>query len=270
MRQGKPAPSGAMTFEAFGVAFNLVLVDDPAPATQVQGVLPPGCRSRPQATEAKSFTLRRTPADDYEVAVGDELRISQPTLDNALGLLDAQIRLYIATHASEHIFVHAGVVAHDGIALVAPGKSYSGKTSLVRALVQAGATYYSDEYAVFDDEGRVLPYPRRLSLRGADGVSTEERHVAELGGVAGVREAELGLVLLTHYRPESDWRPRRVSAAEGVMGLLANAVPAQERPKQSLEVLTRALDGALVLEGERGEADKVAGAVLEHLSRHGT
>jgi hypothetical protein len=33
--------------------------------------------------------------------------------------------------------------------------SYSGKTTLVSELIRAGATYYSDEYAVIDERGRV-------------------------------------------------------------------------------------------------------------------
>ncbi len=34
-----------------------------------------------------------------------------------------------------------------------------------RRTALAGATYYSDEYAVLDEDARVHPYPRRLSLR---------------------------------------------------------------------------------------------------------
>jgi uridine kinase len=42
-----------------------------------------------------------------------------------------------------------------GIAI--PGRSFSGKTSLVTALVRAGAVYYSDEFAVIDRDGLVRP-----------------------------------------------------------------------------------------------------------------
>ena len=66
------------------------------------------------------------------------------------------------------MFVHAGVVAVDGRALLLPGGSFTGKTTLVAALLRAGAQYGSDEYAVLDEAGLVLPaYPRPLSIRNA-------------------------------------------------------------------------------------------------------
>lgn len=50
-----------------------------------------------------------------------------------------------------------------------PGRTLSGKSSLVLALVKAGADYYSDEYAVFDGSGRVHPYSKPLSRRSGSG-----------------------------------------------------------------------------------------------------
>ena len=38
-----------------------------------------------------------------------------------------------------------------GRAIVIPGRTFSGKSTLVAELVRAGATYYSDEYAVEDE-----------------------------------------------------------------------------------------------------------------------
>ena len=46
-----------------------------------------------------------------------------------------------------------------------PGSSFSGKTTLVRALVDAGAVYYSDEFAALDETGRVFRYAKWLSVR---------------------------------------------------------------------------------------------------------
>jgi hypothetical protein len=77
--------------------------------------------------------------------------------------LEADIDFYLAQEARQTLFVHAGVVAWKGQAIVIPGRSRSGKTTLVKAFLQAGASYYSDEYAVFDGRGRVYPFPRPLS-----------------------------------------------------------------------------------------------------------
>ena len=72
----------------------------------------------------------------------------------------------MAEFARRRVFLHAGAVAWNGLGIVIPGGTMSGKTSLVRELLQAGALYYSDEYAVLDDLGRLHPYPQPLGVRG--------------------------------------------------------------------------------------------------------
>ena len=54
----------------------------------------------------------------------------------------------VATHCDQMVFVHAGVVSWHGIAILVPGRSAIGKSKVVSALVQRGATYYSDTFAV--------------------------------------------------------------------------------------------------------------------------
>ena len=44
------------------------------------------------------------------------------------------------------------------------------------ALIEAGAVYYSDEFAVVDPDGWVYPYPQPLGLRSPGSFSQE--HVA--------------------------------------------------------------------------------------------
>ena len=65
-----------------------------------------------------------------------------------------------------------------------PAPSFGGKTTLVAALVRAGAIYYSDEFAVLDEQGFVHPYAKPLSIRGADNWQVNHS-VASLGGVVG-------------------------------------------------------------------------------------
>jgi hypothetical protein len=66
-------------------------------------------------------------------------------LEDALDQLESDLQLYVAERASRRWFIHAGVVGWGDRAIVIPGRSGSGKTSLVAALLQAGATYYSYE-----------------------------------------------------------------------------------------------------------------------------
>jgi len=257
--------SRSIAFEAFGVAAEVRCGDRELEA-HVREILPPGWRPIDPAGVVSRFVLERADADSYDVTINGHVAIEHASLDVALGLIDADIRMLIATGAPDRIFVHAGVVALRGRALVIPGESFSGKTTLVRALVEIGATYYSDEYAVLDEDGMVHPYPRRLSIRSADGSTTAELPVHELGGVAGEVRAVVDTVALTRYRPGAEWRPTTISPGEGAVAMLANTVPAQQRPGQSLRTLARALRDSRVLAGDRGEASEAAHALFARLA----
>ena len=263
-RRDNPRP--AVSFTAFGVPVDVTL-SDPELEPLVLEILPPGwSRCQADAT-AGQFEFRQTEDDAYEVDVFGVRHLEHATLDVALALLDAQIRLYIAAYARDCMFVHAGVVVRDGGALVLPGESFSGKSTLVGALVQAGATYYSDEYAVLDEDGLVHPYLRPLSIRSGDGFTERRRVLAELDGVAGDDDrASLAAVVFTSYRSGAEWEPKRISRGQGLTMLLAHAVPARARPDEALRTLRRAIAGATVLEGDRGEARSVATALLDELA----
>ena len=108
--------------------------------------------------------------DRYELTMVDAALLDGTARRESLfDPLESHLQLYVAEWARRRIFVHAGVVGWRGRAILVPGRSFSGKTALIAAFVRAGATYYSDEYAVLDAKGRVHPYPRRLSIRSEGG-----------------------------------------------------------------------------------------------------
>ena len=87
----------------------------------------------------------------YAFALNDDVLNRGLELEFALMLLDSQLRLHLGVKAPDTVFIHAGAVAYRGRTIVMPGKSFAGKTMLVAALVDSGATYYSDEFAVIDE-----------------------------------------------------------------------------------------------------------------------
>ncbi|HEY1417134.1 MAG TPA: hypothetical protein VGF41_04490 [Myxococcaceae bacterium] len=176
----------------------------------------------------------------------------------ALDVFESELQLTVARLARPEVFVHAGVVAVDGRAIVVPGRSGTGKTTLVRALVDAGATYYSDEYAVLDGAGRVHPYARRPSVRVRAG--HKERH--PVPRVRGRGPVPVGLVVETRYRPDGRWNPAPLSAGECVLALLANTVPARDRPAEVLFALARATESARAFRSDRGSASRTARALV--------
>lgn len=185
-------------------------------------------------------------------------------------VLDAfaqDLRLHVAEHARDRVFVHAGAVGWKGKAVLVPGSSMSGKSTLVRALVEAGATYYSDEYAAVDAHGRVHAFPAPLSIRAPDGRPATLLTPADLRSAAGGPPLEVGIVVATRHRAGAVWRPRCLTPARGLLALMAHAVPARTRPAETLGALSRIIDKAPVLSGVRGEAATTAERVLAAIAQ---
>ena len=175
--------------------------------------------------------------------------------------LVSELHFAVATHARSAIFVHAGVVGWRGRAIVVPGRSMSGKTTLTRALVESGADYYSDEYAVIDEAGAVHAYPRPLGVRRADGHS-EQVAPETLGGRIGGPPLPVGLIVQTRYVEGARFAPERSSSARGLLALIDNTVVVRERSGFALDRLTPAARGAVALAGERGDAMEAAAHLL--------
>jgi hypothetical protein len=180
--------------------------------------------------------------------------------------LESHLQLYVAEWARRRIFVHAGVVGWRGRAILVPGRSFSGKTALVAAFVRAGATYYSDEYAVLDAKGRVHPYPRRLAIRGEGGRGARRCSAAELGGRTGCRSLPVGLVLVTRFREGARWRGVALAPPQGALALLSNTVPARRRPATVLAALQEVVRDAQLLKGVRGEATEMVEELMPLLT----
>ena len=189
----------------------------------------------------------------FNLVYVNEARLARSLqLDDVLRALESDLAHYVAEHARGRLFLHAGVVGWQGRAVVIPGASMSGKSSLVAALLEAGATYYSDEYAVLDGRGRVHAYPRPLALRDGAAAVTAARPR---------RSLRLGLVLVTRYSAGTRWRPRRLSPGRAGIEMLAHTVAARRRPASALRTLARALVSARALKGPRGDAAEVARAL---------
>jgi hypothetical protein len=199
--------------------------------------------------------LLRVECDEKPIAGPFDLRL-------ALGILDAELRMYIALHAPDRVFVHAGVVGVEGRAIVLPGRSFAGKTTLVAALVKAGAEYWSDEYAVLDADGLVHPYPKPLSVRINDTRETDEQPVESLGGRAGDRPLPIAVIAFTSYHPGATWALQARTAGEGAVKLLEHSIAARSRPEQVLAAVRHAAADAMVFEGDRGDAGQAASSLL--------
>ena len=197
---------------------------------------------------------------------GQRLRRSDD-LNELFEAFESNIRIFVAEFAKDRVFVHAGVVGWKGQAIVIPGRSFTGKSTLVAELVRAGATYYSDEYAVIDARGRVHPYFKPIELRENGSYKQSKFHISSLGGHVGKKSLPIGLVLLANYKSGATWRPRKLTAGKAVLELLWNTVSARRDPERALNSLRQGVAHASVMKGARGEAEQTVPAIFRKIDR---
>jgi hypothetical protein len=268
-------PPHEFAFEAFGVRLAVGATDE-AVLDQMRSWLPPGWKPCPDSdVEARFVISTEGTSGAYELTgiAGDNSRDNKLArtfdLDMLLEMLDFQLRVYLGRMSPDTIFVHAGAVAHNGAAMVLPSFSFGGKTTLVAALVRAGAVYFSDEFALIDKEGLVHPYAKPLSLRDdPDAAPHDHRSVESFGGVAGLEPVPLRMIVITTFKKGAEWNPQRLSAGAGAAALLERAVAARERTAEVMQTVSRAAERAVVIGADRGEADEVAPLLLEELEQH--
>jgi hypothetical protein len=255
-----------MSFTAYGTRFG-IRVSDPGVLERVRVLLPLGWEAdRSPAVDflysllvGGSSGLRQGMRRYHLLYAGSNRLARTMDLNQVLDGLAEHLELMTALLAKDCLFVHAGVVGWQGQAIVLPGRGFSGKTTLVAALIKAGATYYSDEYAVFDAQGRVRPYPRPLSVRDDSGQKTsvwpgEDRHAGDALPVA--------LVVLTEYEAGARWRPRTLTPAQAMLALMANTIAARRHPELSMPILKQVVTGARTIKSKRGEAETVIEPLL--------
>jgi hypothetical protein len=162
------------TFDAHGVTFTIsspdgdvvaafddLLVDfGPAPSD-----VPPSIRYEVEATTAEGtdHTWYRVTADDVVVYSS----LIEGSLVSHL-LMDVNARAAAACRDDATVPLHAGTVAGAFGAIVLPGASHSGKTTITTALAAAGHRFVADEVSRLDPERlTIAPYGKPVALRSA-------------------------------------------------------------------------------------------------------
>jgi hypothetical protein len=265
--------TAGLSFRAYGVRVG-VRVNRADALDCVRDYLPPRWKAAVSPVVDRLYSLivggddpRRPNVRRFNLVYADAARLTRSMeMERVLRDFESDMQFYIAEASPRRVFVHAGVISWQGRAALIPGRSFSGKTTLVAELVRAGAKYYSDEYAVLDSSGRVHPYARPLWIRPAESVESERCPVESLGGSAGRQPLPVGLVVITEYKSGAKWRPRRVSPGQAALALLNNTVSIQRRPEAAFPVLKRVASRVRVVKSVRGEAGSVVDFILRSLS----
>ena len=255
-------------YAAFGVSW-AIQADDTSAYHLLLDRLPPGSVPVSNKTTARSYAFQTvppsTPGDDVSYLLFADgaplVRSSQPS--DIAEAFEENVKWLVAEHSQRRVFVRAGVVGWRDRAIVIPGGPRSGKTTLVRALVACGATYYSDEYAVFDG-GSVQPYRSRPPEWIGEGGGLSFL-LDEIRGVEPIAPLPVGIVLFAPHQPGAVFKPKLISRGKSLLGLFKHAVAAQRRPEQVLRVLDVITRRCNALEGLRGDAHGVATYLLDRL-----
>lgn len=260
-----------LSFVSYGVRVG-VRVKNTEALSLVRERFPPGWKISDSPVVERLYSLilggagHRPGVRRFSLLYGDITRLARTAnQDQVLDIFESDLGLYVAEMARRRVFVHAGVVGWKGQAILLPGRSLSGKSTLIAELVRAGATYYSDEYAVLDGRGRVHPYPRPLQIREDESAKQKKYPVEAFGGQAGTKPLPVGLIALSKYQPGARWRPRTLSAGHGTLELLANTISARRQPENALAALQQVVARAPVLKSLRGEATETIDLILRCL-----
>jgi hypothetical protein len=251
-----------------------VRVSDASALEQVRAHLPPG--SRPATSpvvddlyslvvggDAPGSAVRR-----YHLLYVGVARLARSMeLDEVLAALALDMEYTVAIGARRRLFVTAGVVGWHGRALVLLGAPAAVTSRLVAELIRAGATYYSDRYAVLDARGRVHPFPTASRVHGGNGgaigATAEQRDAARVG----CDPLPVGAIVIVkhvkHAAPDARWRPRAITKGQAVLAMLEHALSAAERPAFALRVADAAVaDAHATLRGTIDDTSDVATTLL--------
>lgn len=242
-------------FAAYGVTLGIEAPDARALA-RLAARLPPGTTRIDGDRVPRELTYRLERQDGALL-----LRVNGRALvtgdARAIGeRLESHAALRVAASSRDFLFIHAAVVGWRGRALVLPGRSMAGKSTLTAALVRAGASYASDEYALVDGDGRVHPYPRAIVLRGRHGPrrSRPTRVVT--------RPMATGAIVLCRYRAGAQLSLERLPPGRAVLALLKHTVAARAQAATAMERWSALAMTVPAFVGVRGEADAAAAELL--------
>ena len=178
--------------------------------------------------------------------------------------LNAAIRAHIGAMSKSWVFLHAGVVEWKGKAIILPGQSHRGKTTLVSELIRLGAGYMSDEYAIMDSSGLVHPFERKLGVRFDPNEGPIPVDPAEFGGTRSTKPVAAGLVVFTGFVPNAEWRPETMTLGNGILQSVPEVIPFTFNTEFVLKVLNTTFNRAIIVKSDRGEARDTAPMILEY------
>jgi hypothetical protein len=173
----------------------------------------------------------------FRVAVAGRAERTEPDATAGVRALHHELLQALMVRRRDLYCVHAAVVTWRGRALVLPGLSRAGKSTLALALVLAGAGFLSDELLAFTPHGRAEPLPRAIKLRDECVRAFPELAHACVGRGEGrcvpfdalpadvlAGPAPIGAIAVPRWHPAASDRPRAISRGDALLALTASSL----------------------------------------------
>lgn len=173
------------------------------------------------------------------------------------------IRAHVAGKSKDWVFVHSGVVEWQGKAILIPGRSGQGKTTLVSELIRIGAGYMSDEFAILDQDGMVHPFDRDLAVRSSE-LGFQKIAPDNFGARKQLEPIPAGMVLFTDFVEDGGWNPERITVGSGILEAIPQVIPVSFNTEFALKVLSTTFNRAIIVRSDRGEARDTAPQILAY------
>ncbi|WP_426416718.1 HprK-related kinase A [Aestuariirhabdus sp. LZHN29] len=216
----------------------------------------------------------------------DRLRPFKPLPGNqAFPLLEWGLNWCVANHMHRYLILHCAVVARGDEALLLPGASGNGKSTLCAALVARGWRLLSDELALVDPRTRrVQPFVRPISLKNRSidvirefapqMVMSEVVNDTQKGSVAHVKapldavlrggeSAAVRWILFPRYARESETVITRVRRGTAMMYLQQQAFNYQLHGVAGFDTLTELVRQSTCHQLTYSSLEEVAALLVE-------
>lgn len=180
----------------------------------------------------------------FDLYQDDSILAEQQTLPLICEMVVTRVHPLLSQACPEYTFVRADTVqAPSGQGILLGGWTFTGKTRAAQKLMEAGASRWSEHYAVLDDTGALLPYPS----------ANKPKEGLKVGALMGLA-----------YRPESPWLVNTSTPGQGAMQLMPLVVGPAEGMAKALPRLAAASSSSSVRYfGRRGPAEQVLEALRE-------
>ncbi len=168
------------------------------------------------------FRLIKGVRENWEVWKNGRFLLDWSSLDEALLEVLDKIEWDLVLHNNHLLIIHGAVLETPEGAVLFPGKSHSGKTTIVRHLSQeADRVLLTDEYAVLHEDGTLTPINRVSRIRDNNRVRTLDWEAP----IISKKKLSASSVIFSNYDKDLSgvhWSP--ITSGLGALELINNIV----------------------------------------------